>query len=127
MSRVDVNDMANEIIKGLEEYALLATVELKEAVAKAGKTVRKEIKENAPTNTGKYAKSWKVKKESETSNTLRVVVHSKDRYQLAHLLEFGHAKRNGGRVSARVHIAPAEELGEKQLEKDIEKALKGLV
>jgi hypothetical protein len=40
-------------------------------------------------------------------------------------LEFGHAKRNGGRVPGKAHIAPAEAKGIEQFEKDIEKALKG--
>ena len=56
---------------------------------------------------------------------MRNTVHSKNRYQLAHLLEFGHAKRGGGRTKAQPHIAPAEENGINALEKAIEKALKG--
>lgn len=126
-SKVKIGELASEIMKELAAYAMLATDEMKEAVMNAGKTVRKEIKQNAPVNTGKYAKSWSVKKADETSTTLSVVVHSKDRYQLAHLLEFGHAQRGGGRVETQVHIAPAEKKGAKQLEEDIEKALKGLV
>jgi len=126
-SKVKIGEMAGEIMKGLEEYAMLATDEMKEAVMDAGKAVRKEIKNTAPVNTGKYAKSWRVKKVNETSTALGVVVHSKDRYQLAHLLEFGHAQRRGGRVEAQPHLAPAEEKGAKKLEEEIEKALQKLV
>ena len=51
-------------------------------------------------------------------------MYSRNRYQLAHLLEFGHAKRGGGRVTGRSHIAPAEQAGIDQLEKDIERSLR---
>ena len=54
-----------------------------------------------------------------------MVVHSKNRYQLAHLLEHGHALRNGGRYDGVVHIAPAEQKGIEQLKEEIEQALKG--
>ena len=122
---VNINQMADVIMKGLEDYAELATEEMKEAVKNASTTVRKEIKGNAPSDTGKYAKSWTAKKVRETSQTLTMVVHSKNRYQLAHLLEFGHALRNGGRYEGKVHIAPAEQKGVEQLKEEIEKALKG--
>ena len=65
-----------------------------------------------------------VKATKETSNSLEVTVYSRNRYWLAHLLEFGHAKRGGGRVSGRAHIAPAEALGIRQLEEEIERSLK---
>ena len=51
--------------------------------------------------------------------------HSPKKYQLAHLLEKGHAKRGGGRTKAMPHIAPAEENAVKELENDIKKALGG--
>jgi len=122
---IPIDELAEEVMKGLTEYADLATEDMKKAVRKSAKTVRDEIKENAPKDTGKYAASWTVKTQKETANSLDLVVHSKDRYQLAHLLEHGHAKRNGGRVAAQVHIAPAEQSGIKELEREIEKALKG--
>lgn len=120
-----IDNLANEIMEGLKEYADLASDDVKKAVRKAGNTVRKEISENAPKDTGAYAKSWSVKKMKETSNSLEVTVHSKNRYQLAHLLEHGHAKRGGGRVAARPHIAQAEENAIETLETEIEKALGG--
>lgn len=123
--RVSVDEMAAAIMDGLQEYADLATDDLKKAVKKAGKSVKDEIADTAPKDTGKYAKSWAVKTVKETSNTLDVVVHSRNRYQIAHLLEHGHAKRGGGRVAARPHIAPAEEKAIEVLESEVEKALRG--
>lgn len=70
-----------------------------------------------------YAKSWTVKNTKETANSLEVTVHSKNRYQLAHLLEHGHAKRGGGRVAGKAHIAPAEENAICQLEEELERSL----
>lgn len=122
--RISIDQMASVIMEGLQDYADLATDDLKAAVKKSGTTVRKQIQATAPSDTGKYAKSWSVKKTKETSNSLEVTVYSKNRYQLAHLLEFGHAKRGGGRVTGRAHIAPAEQAGIEELEKEIERSLK---
>jgi hypothetical protein len=125
MANVKIDELADEINKGLMEYANLVTTDIKKAVRKAGNTVRKDIAANAPKDTGTYAKSWSVKKTKETSNSLEVTVHSRNRYQLAHLLENGHAKRGGGRVAARPHIAKAEQSGIEAFEKEVDKALKG--
>ena len=121
---IRIDELADTVMKGLKEYAQLAADDLKEDVKKAGKTVKQQIESTAPRKTGKYAKSWMVKKTRETSDSIQVVVHSKNRYQLAHLLEHGHAKRGGGRTRAFPHIAPAEQAGTEQLLKDIERDLK---
>ena len=120
-----IDNLAKTIMEGIQEYADVASEDVKTAVRKAGKNVKAEISANAPKRTGAYAKSWAVKTEKETANSLEVVVHSKNRYQIAHLLEHGHAKRGGGRVAGIPHIAPAEENAVKQLEEDIVKKLGG--
>ena len=123
--RVRIDQLAAAVMEGLTEYADLAADELKKAVKKAGNSVKKDIQEGAPKDTGAYAKSWSVKNVKETSNSIELVVHSRNRYQLSHLLEHGHAKRGGGRVPAKPHIAAAEQAGIEQLEKEIQKALEG--
>jgi len=120
---ISVDELANAVMEGLEEYADLATDSMKTAVKKSAKTVKSEISANAPRKTGKYASSWTTKTTNETANALEITVHSKKRYQLAHLLEHGHAKRNGGRTAAQVHIAPAEQAGIEQLENEIVRSL----
>ena len=121
--RVSADRMAEAVMEGLLEYAELAADVMKDCVKKAGNTVKKETQAGAPVRTGKYKKSWAVKRQRETSNTLEVVVHSRNRYQLTHLLEKGHAKRGGGRVKAIPHIAPAEQKGIRELEEGIKRGL----
>lgn len=118
-----VNDLADLVMDGLREYSELADTAMKKAVRKTAASVRKEISENAPKDTGTYAKSWATKKVTENSHKLEITVHSKNRYQIAHLLEHGHAKRNGGRVAGKPHIAPAEENGADLLESLTKKEL----
>ena len=120
---IPVDKLAEEVMNGLEEYDELTADVLKKEIQEAGKVAKQQISQTAPRKTGRYAKSWAVKKISETSNSLEVTVHSKNRYMLTHLLENGHAKRGGGRVAAIPHIAPAEETAILSLERNIEREL----
>ena len=125
MSRqVSIDGLADAVQQELSDYVESTTDAVKDAVRHAGKNVKSGIEASAPARTGKYKKSWAVKETDENSHKLVVTVHSRNRYQLAHLLEHGHAKRNGGRVAARPHIAQAEEKGIRELESEIERALK---
>lgn len=121
--KISVGQLASEVMKQLDDYADLVTDEMKEAVQKAGNTAKKDISASAPRDSGAYAKSWAVKKTKESASALQVTVHSRNRYQIAHLLEHGHAKRGGGRVAARPHIAAAEQNAIEQLEREIERSL----
>ena len=120
---IPVDKLTEEVMNGLEEYAELTADVLEKEIQEAGKVAKQQISQTAPRKTGRYAKSWAVKKISETSNSLEVTVQSKNRYMLTHLLENGHAKRGGGRVAAIPHIAPAEETAILSLERNIEREL----
>ena len=121
--KIPISQLSAAVMEQLNEYAELATEDMKEAVKKAGTTVRKDIEASAPRDTGDYAKSWALKTTKESSNALQVTVHSRNRYQIAHLLEHGHAKRGGGRVEGKAHIAPAESYAIKEIEAEIRRRL----
>ncbi len=112
-------DISAVIAAELETY----TKEVVEDIAKAANEVSTELvstlKQSSPKKTGKYAKSWTKKKEGN-----RYRVYNK-KYQLTHLLEYGHVKRNGGRVAAKAHIRPAEEDAVKEFVEKVERAVKG--
>lgn len=123
--RVRVDQMADALAQTMAEYADLSNEVMKECVTEVSQSVKKDIQGGAPVRTGKYKKSWAAKKVQENANSLTMSVHSRDRYQIAHLLEHGHAKRGGGRVRAMPHIAPAEQRGEQELAAKIERGLSG--
>ena len=123
-TRIKVDQLVETVMKELEDYADTTTDGVKSAVRKAANTVKKEIQAGAPQRTGKYAKSWATKTTGEDSHSLEITVHSRNRYQIAHLLEHGHAKRGGGRVAARPHIAAAETDGIEELEREIERSIR---
>lgn len=112
------NDLSGEIMKCLQEY----TEEVVEALEKTEKELADEavrtLKQTSPRESGKYAKSW-----TQTKQGKKRIVHNR-RYQLTHLLEKGHAKRNGGRVAARVHIAPVEQRISKEAVERLKRNLK---
>lgn len=123
--RVRVDQMEDALAQTIAEYADLSNEVMKECVTEVSQSVKKDIQANAPVKSGKYKKSWAAKKVKENANSLIMTVHSRDRYQIAHLLEHGHAKRGGGRVQAMPHIAPAEQRGEQELTAKIERGLSG--
>lgn len=84
--KVSVDEMADQIHLALQEYAKVATEDMKRIVNSTATSVKKEIQQNAPKDTGDYKKSWMTKTTRENASLLEVTVHSKTRYQLAHLL-----------------------------------------
>ena len=58
--------------------------------------------------TGQYARGWGVDREKVGGAAL-YTIWNKNKPGLPHLLEFGHAKGNGGRVAGRTHIKPIEQ------------------
>lgn len=112
-----IKDLAKQINNQLESYSRLVQEEVDKASDDVTKEAVQEIKSASPVKTGKYAAGWTRKKVPGG-----YIIHNRTQYQLTHLLEHGHAKASGGRVSGRVHIRPAEERAVRKFEERIEKA-----
>lgn len=81
-----------------------------EVIDEVSKEAVKKLKQNSPKGAkGKYAKGWTRKVETGRLTVGATVYGKHGTYQLAHLLEHGHAKRGGGRTESLVHIAPVEQ------------------
>lgn len=94
-----------ELAKYAEEMTDKVNV-ITRTIAKKGAQAVKNASAQAY-GSGRYSKSWTATIEEKRYGT-EAVIHSKVP-GLPHLLEHGHAKRNGGRVPGRAHIAPVEE------------------
>ena len=109
--------------KAIKDYLENYTEDIQEDVEitanEIGKEAREELRQTSPRRTGDYAKGWAVSKDRKKRNLYLVKVWNKTNYQLTHLLEFGHAKRNGGRTTAIPHIRPVEEKYKTQFEKEL--------
>lgn len=122
MSNVSINNLNSAIKSVLDEYQEEVTEKVKEVLPKVGKDTVKELKQTSPKKSGKYAKGWKTQVEEGRLGSV-VTVYNSDRYQLTHLLEKGHASRDGGRVSGIPHIRPAEEHAIKNVVDEIKRSI----
>ena len=98
----------------LENYAEDIEEDVKEATNTIVKDAKRELVQTSPKSgvarDTKYYKGWALKNGTKNKkNRYTRVIWNKTNYQLTHLLEFGHATRNGGRTSAIPHIRPVED------------------
>ena len=92
-------------------------------VKRAGKEARDKLQQTSPKKSGIYAKSWATAEFESSALGAWVTVYNKKKPGLAHLLEHGHALRNGGRTRAFPHIKPVEEEVKQELEKNLRQAI----
>jgi len=124
---MDVSKLAVAIEAELQSYSQAVSEKIGEAVDIVAKEVNDEIKAhvNFKQPTGQYVKAFRIKK-INTGNKLnysRVWHVASPHYRLTHLLEHGHALRNGGRARAFPHIRFGEELAERRMQELSEKAV----
>lgn len=98
-----------EAVKGvMDHYTVQISEAVQAVIPEVANEAAKKLRQTSPRRGGQYAKSWKVKHEKGRLKVGATVYADAPGYRLAHLLEFGHAKRGGGRVNGIVHIEPVE-------------------
>lgn len=103
---VFTDEVLHDVESAVDEVGEEAAARLKQA--NKGRTTWK-----------KYPRGWKstVRKRRLTHEA---IIHNATDYRLTHLLEFGHAKRNGGRTKAYPHIADVADWADEELQRRIE-------
>lgn len=123
MANISIDELSGEITLAVQQYTEDVSKSIEKKIDVTASDIVAELKTTSPKDTGKYAKGWTSKKDTSGGSYKRVV-HNKEKPGLVHLLEFGHAKVNGGRVDGRPHLRPAYDRHAGKLEKAIKDIIK---
>ena len=116
-SLIDIEDILGSYSKEVDDV-------LYEEAEKIAKNGVQELKNTSPVNKkntknkGRYKRGWRMEIE-KGFGSVETTIYNKTDYQLTHLLEKPHLKRNGGITTPQVHIAPVEERCIKDFEEKI--------
>lgn len=124
--------MAKELTIHLQMEKITEDVsqETRRAISDAQDKIAKEavqkLKNTSPKRTGKYARSWAIKRTRTGTGVPDVIIYNKIG-QLTHLLENGHEIRNAygeyGRYNGVKHMQPVEEWANTALVQEVERLL----
>lgn len=123
--KIPLQELEIAIKRELSAYSQEVTESIKKEIKEVAKETVETLKSTSPRDTGEYARGWGYKVEFESEEDIRVRIKNNKKPQLTHLLEYGHAKTNGGRVEGKPHIRPAEQQAEKKLENAVKVVVRG--
>ena len=141
MPTINIDQLADEVVKQLNAYTSLVSEGIEKSATEVANKGVQELKNTLQPSASamgsgenykpmqrrtwnKYAKGWAVKDNTRGSGYTKKVIWNSKNWQLTHLLEFGHATRNGGRTRAFAHIKPVEEEITKEYTQMVEEIIK---
>ncbi|MBM6665875.1 HK97 gp10 family phage protein [Flavonifractor plautii] len=107
----------------LSNYSAQVTERVKALVKTVAQDCKKDVQRRSPKQSGDYRKGWRIKVIYDGPGGIRMLLYNQTDGQLTHLLENGHAKAGGGRVSGIPHIRLAEQKSERKLLQGLEGVL----
>ena len=125
MPIIDTKDFSATIKQYLDEYGTEAAEANYDAINKVAKDVTRDLKKaGAFGGSGEYRNSIKSEIAKARVGGVRAKIGAGKFGGLTHLLEFGHAKRNGGRTTAFNFVKPINDTVEDRYMKEMEERLK---
>lgn len=123
-----VEEFSLAINEALKEFAGAVDYDIKYVTEKVAKRAKENVVRNIKTSgikgTGKYRKSIAVRDLKGGLLVKKKLIYAKPPHaRLTHLLEYGHAKLNGGRTRAFTHWEPAEREAIDDFMKELREAL----
>lgn len=110
---IKIDELSETVMDYLENYREDIQEDVEEVTDIVTRKAKDELRQISPRRKGSrsnpYYKGWSVKIQKRGKLKYHKVIWNKTNYQLTHLLEFGHATRNGGRTKAIPHIQPVEQ------------------
>lgn len=125
MAKTPIDKLASAIESILQEYAEDLQQHVDDAAQEVGKAGVKALRAASKSSfggSGKYARGWTSK--TDGSRIGKTVTLHNDYPGMPHLLENGHAKRGGGRVPGRSHIAQVEQEINEKFEAAVKEAIR---
>lgn len=126
--KISLENLGTEINKIFEEYKGDVESSLDEITKKVGKKGAQALKNeslaafpDSKKHKKRYGSTWTSRADKERLYTTVTIYNSQP--GLPHLLEYGHASRNGGRVDGREHISSVEESLIFEFEREVESKL----
>lgn len=124
---ISIADFEQELQKKLNLYSDEITNGMNAVIEDMAEKGLQEIKHQSETagfNNRVYAQGWnKVIRKSTITKRVGLTLFNKKHYRLTHLLEYGHATRNGGRTRAFPHISKAQDNIEEQTVKELKEMI----
>lgn len=122
---IGIDSFASALADSLINYTTEIAEEVKKETDRSMRQLVSLTKNDAPELTGDYKKSITSKTVHETQFSKTKVWYVKNgEHTLTHLLEDGHALRNGGRAEAHPHIRKNVAVVTEQYEKNVKEIIK---
>ena len=130
--RTTPDQLRADIMNLLEDYVEDVEGATQKAIDATARQTVKQLKNYRPNGAEqygswtKYLAGWTSAQDNTSRYRYKRIVHNKDKYMLAHLLEKGHNRNGKPYAQAYPHIAIAEDKAKAIIEKELEKEIKAL-